>query len=625
MQQPSSEPLLELAMKRHSAGELSQAAELYQQILAAQPDDADVLQLLGVVNVQLGRKEQGLDMLRRALALNPQAPDCHYNLGKALAAMSQHEEAVASLRQAVALKDDFAEAHQFLGLSLRALGRLDQAAQAFDRAVAIKPDYVEAWNNLGTVLRGQGKMDEAIAAYGKALALRGDVVEIHYNLGNALEAAGRIEESAQAFRAALALRRDDAKLHSNLLLSLHFSSTADAEAIFQEHLEWDRRHAKALAAEIRPHANSPQAGRRLRVGYVSPDFRDHPVRFFFETLVAHHDSAQTEIFAYADLAHGDAVSRRLQGHCHHWRDITAQRDEDVAETIRQDGIDILVDLAGHMAGNRLLVFARQPAPIQVSYLGYPDTTGLSAMDYRLTDPHVDPPGQTEQFYSEQLVRLPRTFACYMPAEDAPAVSALPAEAKGFVTFASFNSLYKLNAALLQCWAGILLQLPRSQLIVAADGLEKPAVQEHFSEIFERHGIERQRVRLGGRQPWSAYLALHREVDVALDAFPVNGHTVTCHALWMGVPVVCLSGTTCCQRLGSSVLSNVDLPQLVAHEAQSYARLAVGLANDLPALAALRAGLRDRVAKSPLLDAPGFARDVEAAYRNMWRRWCQRQG
>jgi protein O-GlcNAc transferase len=628
MASEDTQSLFDQAVIRHEAGQLPEAQALYEQVIAADPGDADAMQLLAMIHVHQGRRDAGLKLLQQAVSIDPDAADGHYNLGRVLASMGQHESAIASLRKALALQPDFVDAYLYLGLSLRSVNQLGQAEAVFRQALALRPDSIEVLNNLGTVLRAQGRLDDAIAMYRQAATVRSDIAEIHYNLGNALQAAGRVDQAAAAYRDALKLRRDDPRLHSNLLLSLHFSPDSDPREIFAEHLDWNHRHAAPLAAQIRSagsapaHSNERNENRPLRVGYVSPDFREHALPFFLEGLLAHHDPGVAQVFCYSDVARPDAVTRKLESFCRNWRSIAGKSDSDVAEMIRRDGIDILVDLTGHMADNRLLVFARKPAPIQVSALGYPDTTGLYVIDYRLTDGHIDPPTSTEQFYSETLQRLPRTFACYTPPADAPDVSPLPAATKGWVTFGSFNSLLKLHPALLERWAEILKQTPRSQMIIAAHGFEEAAVQNYFAGIFQNKGIDRQRLQFYGNQPLGEYLSLHGQVDLALDSFPINGHTVNCHALWMGVPVITLAGVTCCQRLCSSVLANLDLRQFIARTPEEYVRIAAEAASDLNRLSELRSGLRERMRKSPVMDAAGYARDVEAAYRQMWRRWLQ---
>jgi protein O-GlcNAc transferase len=718
----STDQLFDSALNRHQAGALHEAEEIYKQILAATPDDPDVLQLLGMVNYQLDRKPRALEYLQKAVSLNPLAPDSHYHLGMVLEDLNRPDEAAEAFRQATVLKPDFAEAHHRLGLLYRQQEKLDLAEQSLRQAIIVNPQYAEAHNNLATVLKSLGKFDESIASYRQALALRPDLADIHANLGNALSAAGKLEEAVDAYRQSLALKPDNAEVNNklgvalvslnrpaealvaywrglaslpnnatllnnignalllqgdliesvnsfrkaidadpkfflgynnlgnalkalgmisqavaaysqavsmrndpyfygNMLFCRHFLVPYDAEEIFQAHLEWERRYSGTLAPEIQPHLNSRDANRRLKIGYVSSDLRQHSVAYFLENLLSYHDPHQVEVFVYADVPQPDVMTRRLQQSIHQWRPISGKRDEEVTKIIRQDGIDILVDLAGHTAGNRLLVFARKPAPIQITYLGYPDTTGMSAMDYRMTDVHADPAGMTEKYHSEKLLRLPRTFASYRPPAEAPDVSPLPALTYGRVTFASFTTLAKLPHILLDCWTEILLQIPASRLIIAAGGLQANELQKEIRGRFERKGIDPTRLDLMGKRPFKEYFALHHQADVYLDTFPVNGHTVTCHALWMGLPVITLAGEVHCQRLGASVLSNLGMGEMIAKSPKEYVEIAKRLSKDIPTLKEIRSGLRDRMKGSPILDAAGFASDVEAAYRDVWRKWC----
>ena len=546
----------EIALQHHQAGRLAEAEAIYRQVLAAEPQHADALHLLGVIAHQMGLNDRAVAMIRQAIALNPHSSIFHSNLGEAY----------------------------------RKLGQLDEAIAAYRQALQLQPDLTSAHNNLGIALKDHGQIADAIAA----------------------------------FRTALRFHPNSSVAHSNLLLDLHYPADLDADAIFREHLRWDEVHARPLANGIKSHLNDPDPDRGLRVGYVSPDFRDHSVSFFLENLLASHDRGQVEVFCYADLLRADPVTARLRQSAGNWREITAMSAAEAAELIRRDQIDILVDLAGHTALKNLLIFARKPAPVQVTYLGYCDTTGLSAMDYRFTDAQADPPGTTEHLHTEQLVRLPEVLACFRPSDEAPPVSPLPALARGQVTFASFHTMAKLNDRLLEHWGAILQQTPDSRLMMVASGLEQISTRQRCIKFFERHGIGAERLVFEGRVSLSLYLALHHEVDLLLDSHPFNGHTVSCHALWMGVPVVTLAGACYCSRMVASVLSSVGLPELIAHTPAAYVEIARALAVDRRRLAALRSGLRERMAGSPLMDAPRFARNVEQAYRQMWRTWCKQR-
>jgi predicted O-linked N-acetylglucosamine transferase (SPINDLY family) len=397
-----------------------------------------------------------------------------------------------------------------------------------------------------------------------------------------------------------------------------FSSGYDARTLCEEHRRWDRNHAAPLARFIGPHLNDRSPDRRLRVGYVSPDFRHHPVGRFLLPLLESHDRRSFEIFGYASVDVPDTMTDRCRAHTDVWRNMLGSSDEQVARTIRQDRIDILVDLSVHMAKNRLLVFARKPAPVQVTYLAYCGTTGLSTIDYRLTDPYLDPPGQDEQIYTEQSVRLPETYWCYQPAIETPPVNALPALDVGHVSFGSLNNFCKVTPATLAAWGRLLQAVPQSRLLLhARSGSHRDRVRKFLAE----QGVSPERLEFIDFQPMAEYFAAYQQIDVALDPFPYGGGTTTCDALWTGVPVVSLAGETAVGRGGLSILSNIGLPGLAARDPDEYVRIAAELALDLPRLTELRATLRQRMQSSPLMDAARFARGVEAAYREMWRRWC----
>ena len=515
-----------------------------------------------------------------------------------------------------------AEAHNNLGSVLRDQGQFNAAIVEYQCALRLKTDYAAAHNNLGVALHDRGNIDEAMAAFRRSLALQPNDACALNNLGNALKDEGEVQAAIAEYRLALRARPDFASAHSNLLLSLHDPQGLDPAAIFAEHRRWDELHARPLARFIPVHANHPNAERRLRVGYVSPDFREHSVACFFENLLASHDREQAEVFCYDDLPQADAVTARLQKHAACWRTIRGATDAQVAALIREDKIDLLVDLSGHTSGHRLLVVARQPAPVQVSYPGYCDTTGMKAMDYRLTDALADPPGATEHLHTETLVRLHDCAWCFRPPPDAPPVSDPPMHRAGHLTFGSFNALPKVTDATLALWSRILLAVPGSHLLLKNIGLREPSVQMRIRGALEKAGIAPERSELIGPAPSIAeHLTTYRRVDIALDTFPYHGTTTTCEALWMSVPVVTLAGQTHASRVGVSLLTTVGLPELIAQDQDDYLRLAVQLAADMTRLADLRATLRTRLAASPLMDAPRFARHLEAAYREMWRTWC----
>jgi protein O-GlcNAc transferase len=412
------------------------------------------------------------------------------------------------------------------------------------------------------------------------------------------------------------------RIHSNLLLVLHYAPGIDPKEIYREHVRWNEMHTRHLPPAA-AHTHVPDPERRLRIGYVSPDFREHAIARTFYPLLAGHDHGVCEVCCYASLpGPPDATTARMQAHADVWRDIASLTDDQAAAMIRGDGIDILVDLAGHTAGQRLGVFARRPAPVQVTYLGYPDTTGLEAIDHRLTDAWADPPGQTEALHSEQLVRLPGCGWVF-DAADVP----LPEDhgRDGEVVFGSFNILAKVTEPMLDLWGAILAAVPGSRLLAKARGLASAATRQRLVERFGAAGIEAERFELVGAVPaYRDHLALMARADIALDPFPYHGTTTTLETLWMGTPVITLAGATHVSRVGVSLLTAVGLADLVAPTPQAYVAAAVRLADDRDRLAGIRRSLRQRMREGGVLDGPTFARKVEAAYRRMWRHWCERR-
>jgi len=575
----------DLARQQHQAGRLELAESIYRQILARQPGHADALHLLGVLAQQRGQHEMAVELIGRSLGIKPGCAEAHYNMGNAL----------------------------------HALGRLEQAVNAYRQAVALKPEWAAAYSNLGTALAAKGQPDDAIAAYQRAISLRDDLAEAHYGLGVALRQIGQLDQAIAAHRQALVLKPNFIKAHNSLVLTLHYHGGMDALAIAREQRRWNECYAAALGQDIQGYANDRNPERRLRIGYVSADFWDHASAHFLLPLLENHDPAQVELFAYAQVLRPDAMTEHFQALFSQWRNTVGLSDEQVAQQIRADQIDVLVDLKLHTGENRLLVFARKPAPVQVTWLGYPGSTGLTAIDYRLSDPYLDPSGMDESIYSEQTVRLPDSFWCYDPlaGRDIP-VNGLPVLANGFITFGCLNNFNKINENLLVLWAQVLRQVDKSRLLLMAP---EGAHRQRTVDRLALEGIDPGRVEFVPRQPRRDYLQLYHRIDAGLDSFPVNGHTTSLDSFWMGVPVVTLVGPTAMGRAGWCQLSNLGLNELAGHSAEQFVTIAVGLASDLPRLVDLRATLRPRMAASPLMDAPRFAGNIEAAYRRMWHKYC----
>ena len=607
-------------------GRFAEAAAALRRAVILKPDFPEAHYNLGCTLTDEGRLDEAICAYREAIRLKPELAEAHSNLGNALRDKGSPDEAIAACRRAIALRPDFADAHGNLGNALRDHGDPDGAISAYRRAILLKPDFADAHSNLGAALTETGDPAAAIAACRRALQIQPNLAAAHNNLGIALAEAGQLHEAIAAYRRALHLKPDFAEAHSNLLYHMHCPPASDAEGLFREHCRWAEIHARPLENHGGPHANDRNPERRLRIGFVSPDFRNHPVAFFLEGLLCACDPSQLEVFCYANLGRGDEVTERLRKHVHAWRNIVGLKDAEAAALVRQDGIDILIDLAGHTAGNRLLLFARKAAPVQVTFLGYCDTTGMNAVDYRLTDHHADPAGATEPLHTERLVRLPRTAWCFRPLEPSPEVTPLPALSSGHIIFGCFNARRKVTDEALSLWSRLLNEVPGSRMLLKGSGYSGSSVQEHIRATLASAGIAPERVEFLGRTPKVAeHLAAYRHMDIALDTFPYSGTTTTCDALWMGVPVVTLAGRTHASRVGVSLLTNAGLTDLIAATADDYIRIAMQLASDVRRLTRLRSGLRDRLKTSPLMDASSYARAMEQAFRGMWRAWCDGHG
>jgi protein O-GlcNAc transferase len=651
---------LKSGVSHHQAGRFAEAERIYRDILARQPDQADALYLLGVLIGQGGRLEESLELIRRTIRINPNFAEAHNDLGTALAKNKQLEEAIAGFRNAIRLKPDFAEAHFNLGVALQGTGQLSQAMAAFHEAIRFKPGFAEAHYNLANALKEHERLDEAIASYGQAIRLKPDFADAHHNLGSALHGAcrlngtiaayrqairfrpdfakaygslgntlkdmGQMDEAIACYRQAIRLMPDFAETYSNLLFALHYHSAHTPEVIAEEHRRWNRQYAEPLRNFILPHANDRDPDRRLRIGYVSADFCVHSVSRFLLPLFRQHDHGTYEIICYSDSLKSDHVTDRLRACADGWENIVGWTDERVADKVREDKIDILVDLAGHTAGNRLKVFARKPAPVQVSYLGYPGSTGLSAIDYRLTDTLADPPGVTESFHTETLVRLPVCNWCFSEPDDAPPVGSLPAESNGSICFGTFNNFAKASPMVMDLWARILGGVGGSRLVIKSRGLGEPGAHDRIRRFFGDRGISANRLETRGlEQSVASHLGAYNGMDIALDTFPYHGTTTTCEALWMGVPVVTLAGQIHVSRVGVSLLSNVGLGELIGHSPEEYVSIAVALGKNVSRIGEIRRTLRERMRASPLMNASRFARDMEGAFRSAWRNWCRQVG
>jgi predicted O-linked N-acetylglucosamine transferase (SPINDLY family) len=638
---------------RHS-NRLTEAVDLFRQAIAADPADAAIYNDLGDALHHQGQLNEAIPAYRRAIELQPAFAAAHNNLGNALKTLGQLEEASKAYGCALELAPGIAEIHSNYAGTLLALGRVDEAIAAASQAIALKPAFAMAHNNLGHALLNSGDNDGAMAAFGRALALEPNLAMAHNNLGTALKGAGRDEEALAAFqravnadphyapavanlasalhewgrveeailldKRAMELPGTSATIHSNCLAILHLEQGATLAGLLEAHREYDHRYGQPLQASWTPHPNVRDPERPLRLGFVSPYLASHPVGYFLVQLLEHLDRSQFTVIVYQDSTRADAMTARLKACAHEWHTVKGLTDEALAQRIRDDRIDILFDLEGHNAGNRLLTFARRPAPVQITWLDYVGTTGLSAMDYILADARQVPP-ESESSYSEKVLRMPDDYICFDPPAHAPPVGPLPAMTNGFITFASFNALPKVTARSVETWSRILRKVPSAQLHLRNRRMDHPAIVARYRQSFAENSIDPARVHFHGWSPWGELLAAYNEVDIALDTMPYNGGLTTCEALWMGVPVVTCPGEIFASRHGLAHLTAAGVTETIAGDLDEYVEIAAALAGDLTRLSALRAGLRERIAASPLCDGPRFARIFAGVIREAWRQWC----
>ena len=583
---------LAAAQQHHAKREFEDAKIIYQLILDTQPDHADAMFYIGAAMHLAGDTAQGVEQMKRAAQLNPRSVAYNYNLGLVYEAIGDMPAAIACYRQVIA-NDRGGQWHCTLAKQLTDAGQLDDAIEFAREALTL------------------------LAPHARGIA--------HNQLANALTLKGELTEAIANFQIAISLEVENAMMNSNYVFALNYGGQPDLTAIFQEHKKFGdkfesfvpRMYVNPLQAKAGASAFT-NSKRRLRIGYVSPDFNDHAVGKFIEPVLAAHDINKFELFCYYNKPRVDDATKRMQSAVANWRMTADMSDDELARMIQADAIDILVDLSGHTGLNRLLVFARKPAPIQVTWIGYPNTTGLSTMDYRITDAFADPIGATEALHTEKLVRMPECFSCFKPPSNAPHVSALPAVARGTITFGSFNNFAKITPEVMRVWIAILARVPGSRLVLKNWCLDNDRMKTFMLEAFARCGATTGQVELWNPNTSNVdHLNCYNSIDIGLDPFPYNGTTTTCDALWMGVPVITLAGVSHVGRVGVSQMSNLGLQELIARDTDHYVDIAVALANDVPRLAALRGAMRVRMSASPLMDAPRLTKNLEAAYDNMW--------
>ena len=607
-------------------GDLDQALVCYQNTVDLKPDNAVAWNHLGRLLQKMGELERAASCYQQALNLKPDYPEALYHKGNIHQVQNEIDEALDCFQKAFALQPHHVGLINNIGLIYYSQSRFADAVDWFRKAVVLEPENHNIHNNLGAAYHKLGKLTEAIGCYQKTVQLVPNDGDAYNNMAVAHKDRGDITEAIEAHRKALMHNPNYHSAHSNLLLAMHYDLNSDSQTIFTESQDWWQQHG-APVADSRIHNNNPDPERPLNIGYVSADFRQHSVSYFFLPLLTAHDRRNVSVFCYSGVSYPDHMTEKIKNATDHWRSIVGMSPEAVAEQIEKDGIDILVDLSGHTAGHRLLTFARKPAPVQVTWLGYPNTTGISVMDYRFSDAIADPPGKSDNHHSETVIRLSNGFLCYRPPDAVPEVDHLPAAGTGRITFGSFNTLPKINPHVIAVWSEILQRISGSRLYLKCKQLADESTRLLFLEKFSAHGVSSDRITLLPQTPTTQeHLGLYNDIDIGLDPFPYNGTTTTFEALWMGVPVVTLKGDRHSGRVGASILRRLDLDrELIAATQQEYVDLAVALSGDIPRLERMRKELRTRMAHSALCDASGFTEQVETSFRAMWRKWCENNG
>jgi len=603
-------------------GRHEEAIAAYRSLLEQYGDTENSWNNMGNSYQEIGRYEEALGCYEKALTLNPAAFTIYNNIGNCYRRQARHTEALGWYRKALQAWPDFAEALNNSGVTLQDMGRLADAVPYFERALAARADYPDPLINLSNNYRDRGRPEQAIACLRKAAAMRPENPHIWNNLGCSLGDQGAVSEAIDCYRKTIEIDPRNHHAYSNLLLNLHYLDDIKPDEIFDLHREYERRFA-AAAPPDRWRERSRDPERKLRIGYVSSDFRRHSVAYFLEPLLERHGAESLEYYCYADVPRADSLTERFANLAgRRWRDIRGYNDDRLEQLIRADAIDILVDLGGHTAGNHLRVFSRRPAPLQMTWLGYPDTTGLTAMDYRVTDPASDPEGKTDRWHTERLVRLEDGFLCFRPAPQSPPPGSPPMASLGAITYGSFNNMAKMSPSVIGMWSEILRRVPTSRLALKNKALAEAPARGRVIDAFKHRGIAEERIVMSGAiESLEGHLSAYAHIDVALDSFPYHGTTTTCEALWMGVPVVTLTGPSHVSRVGASILSRVGLDSWITSTAEDYIAVAASCPDRGSELALLRRQLRDRLSASSLMDESGFARRMESAYRGMWRRWC----
>ncbi len=623
---PAPELLLQ-AVALHQAGRLEQARTIYQDLLRRNPADSHALHYLGLISLQQENFADAVRLIESAIRSDPRVPAFYCNLGNAYKGLRQFDNAASALVEATRLDPDFQVAYCNLGNIYLEQGKLEQAVSSYRSALALQPDFTEAHYGLGNTLQQQNFLGEAVASYRKAIELKPNYAEAYNNLGHALKGQGNLEEAAASYQAALSLRPDDSNAYSNLLYMHAFSRDITIEAERRladnwENIALDEAERNAARNRALTFANPPRAGRMLRIGVVSAELGQHPVAEFLEPLLEQWDRSRIHVSLYSAAIRLEPRAERFVELADEYRSVVGLADDQAAELIRSDRIDVLIDTTGHMNGCRLGIFARRAAPVQCEYIGYHGTTGLTEMDWFIAD-EVLLPASLDAHFREKIWRLPRLRLAYRGDASLPASNWKP-DANGTVWLGSFNNLSKIREQALGLWGRVMNAVPESRLLLKNSKSVDPFVQQRIRDELARYGIDGERIEFAGWiSGWNEHMALYDRLDIALDAIPLNSETTAFDALWMGVPLVALEGNWYGARMASTILKALGKTEWVARDEDEYVAIVAALARDVDERKALRASQRSLVASSPLCDAKGLARSLEDAFEAMFDLWAER--
>ena len=577
---------------------------------------------LGVLLFNNQQYDEAISNFQKALQANPNLIHAYNYLGNAFQEKKQFDKSISYYEQAIQINPADVTAYMNLGILFLNTNQHGEAREYFSTALQINPNLYQAYDYMGLSLIMENNFDKAMECYRSSLLINPNSAMTLVRLGYILARQGNLNEAEKVYKHALEVDPNNIDAYEAVAWNMLYNPQHDQRAIFYEHLRIAKKFADPLSVFVSPHTNQRIVSRKLRIGYVSPDFKRHPVACFIEPVLSTHNRDNFEVFCYSNVDTQDDITERIKKYADQWRDIREVADEKAVELIRKDRIDILIDLSGHTANNRILLFARKPAPVQVTWIGYPSTTGLSTIDYKIVDHYTDPAGMTERFYSEKLMRLPESLVCYLPDRGSPKVGPVPAFTTGHITFGSFNNFKKVTPQVFEVWSKILNSIPGSCLIMKSKIFSDKTTRRYATDMFVQRGIIENRIILQSADTSPKHLESYNLVDIGLDTFPFNGLTTTCEAMWMGLPVITLAGTGFAARAGVSLLSNIGLTELIAKTSDEYISIAINLAKDLKRLQSLRVNLRDMMKFSPLCDAKRFTTNLEICYRQMWKKWCE---